>query len=250
MKRNPWNLWTLAIVATAVLASGAARAETADEILAKMDKTVNGYKDQFMDNTMTIIDIDGSKKSYRFTIFQKGEKRLIRFTTGEMKGLANLIEGPGNIYAYLPGQKKVRRVSAHNMKASFAGSDFSNDDMAFSSWPGNYKPTLEREDDKYWYVVCAAIPGKDAPYPKAETKIEKGTYQLMGWTYFDEAGKPIKKFENGDPKVWEGGAIRNQVVLVTDLRTGHKTRLDIHDFKYDQGIPDSKFTQRELEWGR
>jgi len=250
MKRDPWNLWPVAILAIAVLASTNARAETADEILAKMDKTVNGFVDQYMDNTMNIIDIDGSTKSYRFNILQKGEKRLIRFTSGEMKGLANLIEGPGNIYAYLPGQRKVRRVSAHNMKASFAGSDFTNDDMAFSSWPGSYKPTLAREDDGFWYLDCRAIPGSPAPYPRAETKVQKGTYQLMGWTYFDENDKPVKKFENSKPKDWGNGLLRNQEVLVTDLRTGHKTRLDIHDFKVDQNVPDSKFTQRELEWGR
>ncbi len=250
MKRNPWNLWTVAILATAVLASGAARAETAGEILEKMDKTANGFDDQFMDNTMTIIDIDGARKSYRFTILQKGEKRLIRFQTGEMKGLANLIDGPGKIYAYLPGQKKVRRVSAHNMKASFAGSDFTNDDMAFTSWPDNYKASLDREDDKHWYLACDAIPGRDAPYPKAEAKVEKGSYQLAGWTFFDESGKPFKKFENSEPKDWGNGAIRNKIVLVTDLRTGHKTQLEIHDFKFNQGVPDGKFTQRELEWGR
>lgn len=250
MKHSPWNLWTVATLATVVLVSGVARAETPDEILVKMDRTVNGFTDQYMDNTMTIIDIDGSKKSYRFNILQKGEKRMIRFTTGEMKGLANLIEGPGKIYAYLPGQKKVRRVSAHNMKSSFAGSDFSNDDMAFTSWPDNYKASLAREDDKHWYLDCVAIPGKAAPFPRAEAKVEKGTYQLMGWTYFDEAGKPVKSFENSEPKDWGNGLIRNQVVVVTDLRTGHKTRLDIHEFKVNQGVSDGKFTQRELEWGR
>lgn len=239
----------LMVAVIGVLAVGSAYGQSADEILVRMDKTVNGFDDQFMDNTMTIIDIDGTQKSYRFSILQKGEKRLIRFLTGEMKGLANLIEGPGKIYAYLPGQKKVRRVSAHNMKASFAGSDFTNDDMAFTSWPNNYKATLSKEDDKFWYLDCVAITGKSAPYHRAEVKVEKGSYQLDAWTYYDEADKPVKKFENSDPKDFNG-SLRNQIVLVTDLRTGHKTRLDIHDFKVNQGVPDDRFTQRELEWGR
>jgi len=89
----------LAVVVALAAFSGTAQAETAAEILVKMDKTVNGFDDQFMDNTMTIINIDGSKKSYRFSILQKGEKRLIRFSTGEMKGMANLIEGAGRVYS-------------------------------------------------------------------------------------------------------------------------------------------------------
>lgn len=250
MKNAHWNLWTSACLAVALLASPGARAESIDQIFAKMDKNMNGWDDQYMDNTMTIIDIDGSKKSYRFNILQKGEKRLIRFTSGEMKGLANLIESPGKIYAYLPGQKKVRRVAAHNMRSSFAGSDFSNDDIAFSSWPNNYAPTLTKEDDKYWHMRCTAIPGKDAPHPVADIKINKGTYQLDHWTYLDEAGKPVKSFASSEPKEWAPGLFRNQVVVVTDLRTGHQTRLDIHEFVVNQKVPDSKFTQRELEWGR
>lgn len=240
----------LAVVVALAAFSGTAHAETAAEILVKMDKTVNGFDDQFMDNTMTIINIDGSKKSYRFSILQKGEKRLIRFSTGEMKGMANLIEGAGRVYAYLPGQKKVRRVSAHNMQQSFAGSDFSNDDTAFTSWPGNYTAEIKSQDDNYWILTCTAIPGKSAPYPAAEAKVKKGTYQLDAYTFFDEAGKPIKSFENSDLTDFGGGLMRNKTILVTDLRTGHKTQLEIHEFKVNQKVPDSKFTQRELEWGR
>ena len=83
----------LAVVVALAAFSGTAHAETAAEILVKMDKTVNGFDDQFMDNTMTIINIDGSKKSYRFSILQKGEKRLIRFSTGEMKEWQTLLKG-------------------------------------------------------------------------------------------------------------------------------------------------------------
>lgn len=239
------------LLACAVLVPGHALAQSEDiqSIFVKMDKTVNGLDDQFMDSTMTIIGTDGSSKSYDFTTLQKGDKRLIRFTSGEMKGLATLILGPGNIYTYIPSQRKIRRVAAHNMKSSFAGSDFSNDDMSFASWPDNYKPTFEKEDATHWYLMCEEIPGKAAPYPKARVKIQKGNYQLDGWEYFNEKGEKIKSFENSKLKDF-GGFLRNTHIMVTDARTGHKTRLDVHDFKANQGVPDSKFTQRELEWGR
>jgi uncharacterized protein len=240
-----------AVLAALALLPGAARAQTAEEILAKADQVTNGYADQYMRNIMTIIDIDGSQKSYDFSIAQKGEKRMIRFHSGEMKGMANLIEDAQSIYAYLPGFKKIRRVAAHNMNQSFAGSDFTNDLMAFTSWVKAYQPKLEREDADYWYLSCTPrAGGVKPPFPKAEAKVNKKNSQLDAYAFFDEAGQKVKTFENSDLKDFGGGAVRNTNILVTDTRTGHKTRLDIKEFKVNQGLKDDLFTQRELEWGK
>jgi len=76
------------IGALAGLLPGTARADTPDQILAKTDRLTNGWNDLFMRTTMTIIDLDGTRKSYVFSIAQKGEKRLIRFESGELKGCA------------------------------------------------------------------------------------------------------------------------------------------------------------------
>jgi len=118
--------------AVVLIGAGSARAQTAEEILARMDQVTNGYDDQYMRAVMTIVDTDGSRKSYDFSIAQKGEKRMIRFHSGEMKGMGTLVESPSVVYTYLPAFKKVRRVAPHTMNQSFAGSDFTNDLMAFT----------------------------------------------------------------------------------------------------------------------
>ncbi len=239
------------IGALAGLLPGTARAETPDRILAKTDRLTNGWNDLFMRTTMTIIDLDGTRKSYVFSIAQKGEKRLIRFESGELKGMATLVLDRESVYAYLPGFKKVRRVAAHNMGASFAGSDFSNDDFAFTSWPGTYQAAIDHEDEQDWYLLCTPKPGGlKPPHPKAIAKVDKTNYQLMGYEFFDEGGQKVKSFHNTDLKDWGAGAMRTQVILVTDNRTGHQTRLDLTEFKVNQGLPDSLFSLRELEWGR
>jgi outer membrane lipoprotein-sorting protein len=203
-----------------------------------------------MSATMTIIDVDGSKKAYDFTTHQKGDKmRLVRFTSGENKGLATLIEERNRVYVYLPGMKKVRRVAAHGMNQSFGGSDFSNDDMAAVSWVAWYDATLLKADDSHYYLNCTPKAGYDSAYSKAIVKVNRKTFHQDGIEYFNKAGEKVKTFENGSPREFAGG-LRNSLVLVTDVRTGHKTRLDVHEFKANQGLPDSMFTQRELEWGR
>ena len=59
-----------ACIVLGMLLPGTARAETADEILVKTDRLTNGWDDLFMRTNMTIIDLDGSRKSYVFSIAQ------------------------------------------------------------------------------------------------------------------------------------------------------------------------------------
>jgi outer membrane lipoprotein-sorting protein len=240
-----------AFLAVAAGMPGAARAQTADDILAKADQLTNGWDDQYMKATMTILDLDGSRKSYVFSVAQKGEKRLVRFESGELKGMATLILNSDSVYAYLPGFKKVRRVAAHNMGQSFAGSDFSNDDMAFTSWTKSYVATIAHEDATSWTLACSPRPGgTKPPYPKATARVDKKNFQLIGYEFLDENGQKIKTFETSVMTDWGNGRMRNKVIVVTDNRTGHKTRLDLIEARFNDGIKDALFTERELEWGR
>lgn len=227
-----------------------ANAKTADEILADMDKVVNGWDDQYMLADMTIIDVDGDNKTYEFSMLQKGAKRVVRMHSGEYKGMATLIKDPSHVYVWLPDMKKKRRVAPHKMNQSFAGSDFSNADAGFASWPDSYTPTLVGETATEWHLDCAAVPDSFAPYPRAFLKITKADNQLVHYQFMDNNGRKIKLFESLNVKEWAPGILRGSLVHVTDNQTGHKTILEIREFVVNQNVPDSKFTERELEWGR
>ena len=82
-----------------------------------------------MDVHMTIYNLDGSKR-LTTEIYQKGLKRLLKFTSGEIKGMANLIMSPSEVYAYLPSQKRSA-ASPRTRWGSPAGSDMTSDDAAF-----------------------------------------------------------------------------------------------------------------------
>jgi len=222
---------------------------TPEEILAKMETTINGFQDQQMDVTMTIVDTDGSKKSYDNMIYQKGDvKRYIIFTSGENKGMATLIEDPSHIYVYLPGFKKVRRVAAHNMNQTFAGSDFSNEDMAMVSYTKTYDVKMEKEDPDYWYLLATPKAGVESQYSKVIIKVDKKTYIQMSVDYYSKAGEKVKVFTMSDIKDYNGTKRASKVVL-SDPRTKHSTELFIKDFKVNQGLKDDMFTVRQLQWG-
>lgn len=238
-----------------VVAAGAARTSRADDltpqaILERMDETIYGFEDQVMDLRMTVVDVDGSRKSYEFTIYQKGEdRRLVRFTSGEVQGMATLVESPTRTYVYLPGFKKVRQVASHAMGQTFAGSDYTMDDISNPTFAPRYQARLAREDDRHWVLELTPKPGRTPLYPTVEIMVEKGTFFQMEVKYYDSNHQLVKTMTCSDPKTYHGRA-RYSVILLKDARTGHSTRLDILDFRVNQGFPDSMFTVRELQWGR
>lgn len=222
----------------------------AQEILERMDRVNYGYEDQVMEIRMTVTEPSGSSKSYDFIIFQKGNaQRLVRFTSGEVKGMATLVTGPGRIYVYLPAFKKVRQVASHAMDQTFAGSDYTMDDISNPTFSPRYKATLLREDDKVYVLELTPKPGENPLYPRIEVTIEKGTYFQKTTRYYDAKGQLVKTMECSDPKDYHG-IKRNSVIIMTDARTGHSTRFDIVDFRVNQGLKDSMFTVRELQWSR
>jgi len=224
---------------------------SAEQVLDKLDKVANGFDDQEMDIEMTIIDTGGSKKSYNFNIKQKGnDRRLVRFRSGEIKGMATLTEAANRAYVYLPGYKKVRRVAAHNMNQSFAGSDFSNSDMATSCWKCLYDGTVEREDASHYTLTLTPKKGTDTGYARVSMKVSRQSFRQEDTDYFNAAGDLVKTFRVSNTRTYSCGVTQPETIEMADPRSGHKTTLTVKELKVNQGFKDSMFTERELQWGK
>ena len=243
-------------VAVALLAGLPARADpppaaklSAAEILKKMEATNNDYADQTLNEQMTVIDVDNTRRTYNLTVRQKGAKRLVEFTSGESKGMSILVEDRNSVYVYLPGFKKVRRVSANNMSQSMVGSDLSSEDLATVSWAATYDAALDKEDDTSWWLDLTPKAGTKGDYGKIVHRVDKTNFLQLETHYFDKSGQEIKRLVCSNPTSFDG-IVRNKMAVFSDPRTGHRTELETTSAKYNQGLSDDLFTVRQLEWGR
>ena len=60
----------------------------------------------------------------------------------------------------------------------------------------------------------------------------------------------VKKMVSADLRDWGNGLMRFKVITFSDPRTGHKTILETMAFKVNQGLKDSLFTVRQLQWNK
>ena len=59
----------------------------------------------------------------------------------------------------------------------------------------------------------------------------------------------MKRFINSQPTDFNGARTYKSIV-VSDPRTGHRTELEVKDFKVNQNLKDDLFTVRQLQWGK
>lgn len=236
----------------AIFALGSmANAQNAATILKKVAATLNAPKDQTLLESVEIIAKGGSVKKRTLQIQQKGDDlRLIRFTApASVAGVSFLSLGEDRLYLYLPAFRKVRRIASHARNENFMGTDFSYEDLSETAYDQKYSATLQQEDENYWTLKLMPKPNKKTSYSYLLMKIDKATNIPVYSELYDSDGL-VKKMEMSDVKKINGYLTAGMIKMTT-VKSGHQTIIRLQEAKFDQGLSDKLFTERNLKrWRR
>ena len=221
------------------------KAQDALSILNKMDDVMYAPKDLIGNNKIILIDKNGKEESRAATIKQKGtNKRLMRFTYPESQAGIGVLALPNDVmYLYLPAFGKERRISASVKNQNFAGTDFSYDDMEAKPYADKYTPKLVKSDEDVFVLELTPMGRSD--YSKVIVKVNKTNYYPEVMEYYDKGNTKIKEAKYTFKKIenyWNAAEIE-----MTDLKKNHKTKMQMSDVKYDNGLSDDEFTVRNLK---
>ena len=252
-RRSNLIFWAAALLAPPVRADDAAArlaSEVADRPYGR-DLTTVG--------TLELRDRNGSERireyvSYRRDVGKGGKANLIRFLApADIAGTAVLSlsrpDGAQEQSLYLPAMDRVRRVASDRKAGRFVGSDIYYEDL------------LERRphQDRHRLLGKEVVDGTVCDMLES-VPVEAGTSAYLGRVSWIDTKTHLPRrvdYHERDAarasKRWELLAHRRVkgywTVLdsrVTDLETGHSTRLTVHEAIYDRGLPASLFTPRAL----
>lgn len=246
-------------------------AESAREILdrAKAINDAREPKDVAQHLRMVLVDARGNERvreiETRVKTVAQNERKTITFflSPPEVKGVGFLSfahpDRDDDQWLYLPAMKRVRRITSNVRTQSFQGSDFTYQDLdLFEDIPdwteSDAKSTLVKAKDTIDGVDCAVIElipqGKDLAYGK-----------LVIWLQPTEA--TIRRMELHDAKdgaLWKtmslsefttiDGIPTPKLLVMSNEKKGTKTRMELSEVRYNRGIPDDLFTERQLERGK
>ncbi len=218
------------------------------------------------DATFTLINRTGQervRKVFGTTKLEDNEidnMRMTRFLSPpDVKGTVSLLiehaDRDDDIWLYLPGLKKVRRLVSSNKKDSFLGTDFSYADViGYKVGEWNYKLLKEETIDTQPCYVIEATPKTEAVksntgYSKRISWIRKDNKMTVKSEFWDENGQMLKTSTFNDIQLVDKkrGNWQAMRLETSNVQTGHRTIIRFENFKVNQQVESKYFTVSNME---
>jgi outer membrane lipoprotein-sorting protein len=263
------SLVAAAVAAHALLLPRALPAATARDILDKakaLDDTTRHWSDRSQTMTLVIHDARGGERKRTLQVFSKrypgDEDKALSFflTPPEVKGTGFLQwahkRNDDDQWLYLPEFKRTRRITAQLRDESFMGTDFSYRDLEIlgeiQRWTEEEAPSTlvgeEKAGEKPCHVIALRPQQEGMTYGRIVLWIEQDKLVARKMEFYDREDTLRKALALDD--VRDVGPIPTAHRLdMRDVKKGSRTEVDLSDVKYNTGLADDLFTQRQLERG-
>ncbi len=223
-----------------------AMAADAETILRRMDDVVFAGEDQKSSITLILIDRSGHERIREARVWQKGvNKRLFRFTAPAAEaGIAFLSLPDEVMYLYMPAYGRERRIASHVKNQSFAGTDFSYEDLKEEKYSKRFSPKDLEETEDHYIIQLEPLPDVRSDYSKIIIHINKKHFYPEKMKSFDRGGQEFKVAEYTFDK--KGDYWYTKEIHMTNLKRDHSTRMIFEEVAFDTGLDDEIFTIRNL----
>lgn len=203
---------------------------------------------------MTIVRPDWQRSSSLKAWTRGREDALMRFTApAKDAGNATLKQGE-KMWTYTPRVNRTIRLPQSLMAQSWAGSDFSYNDLSRSDQLlRHYELALiaATEQDGHTVYTIDAIPLPDAPVVWGkEEMVLRDDYVLLSQTFYDQAMEPVKRMETLAIGELGGRTFGIRMRMINLEEDNTHTELEYLSAEFDVALEDRLFTQFALKSGR
>ncbi len=210
--------------------------------------------------TMTLSDGQGALLERQMVLYRRraadgAVQTLIRFTApAEIRatGLLSLETAAGVVtqWVYLPALERVRRIDAGRRGGRFVDSDYYYEDLGERSPTDDRHRLLRREQING--VECLVL--ESVPRQRGHSVYRK----RISWIDPESLlAVRIDLFEKGDEQPTKRWQLQRQEQIdgywsivdsrMTELASGHQTRLQAVGIHYDRPLPEALFSRHSLE---
>lgn len=253
-----WRFPALLACACALLVSAAHARDPGTELAQQVYDRPDG-RDQSVRLRMTLTEPGHAPRNRLFYSYRLDEGG------GQVRSLARFLEpadvaGTGLLtldepdeetaqWLYLPALKRERRISGSRKGGRFVGSDLYFEDLR--DRPVARDRHRITGEDEVMGVACEVlesvpVAADNSVYDRRESCIHRETLLPLRIDYFEGGkGRPSKRLTVSRIKRIQGFWTVMES-RVTDLASGHETRLAVEGVAYDQGLPATLFSIQAL----
>lgn len=215
-----------------------------DLIAAAIDQTRGSTS--YAEMEMEVHRPDWSRTSAIIAWTRGREDALIRFTGPPRDaGNATLKDG-AQMWTFTPRLNRVVRLPYSMMSQSWAGSDFSYDDLSRTdALLRHYQHEMidVREENGLRVYTVDSIPNADAPVVWGRQRlVMREDFVVLEQTFFDQDGVALKRMETLEIASMGGRLIPSVMRMWKLDEAEHWTEVRYRSAEFDVDIPDRRFT--------
>jgi hypothetical protein len=248
-------------LSTAEAVTDAEREQLGRSYAQKWKDSDNGFGDSLADITMTLYDRGGNRsvREMKMGVIEaqnrrsEGDRVLLTFEApANVKDsrflIHSMVKKSDLVWLYLPSIKRVKRVASADRSGSFAGSEFSYEDIG-SMEMGNYQFSFI-ENRRCGSQQCAVV--RQTPlYPYSgysfiDVWYDHKHYRQMQIDFYDRKGSPLKTLKLWDYKLYLGQYWRALTMDMKNHVTGKHTVLSTTDVKFQTGLRSQDYEPGKL----
>ncbi|MFO8073443.1 MAG: outer membrane lipoprotein-sorting protein [Polyangia bacterium] len=252
MKRSARIIHAAAAGTAALLVSCLASAQSAEEILEKVDEAGLAETSR-MELTQKVVGPGGGTRTFRMVSHAAGglEKGLTEYLEpSQVRGMKILTLDDGDdIWVYFPRTNRTRKIASSARNRRVQGSDFTYDDMATGrmaeQWSGELLGSDELDGDDCYKLSIEPTDKGPQTYSKAVAWVRKADHAPLRVDYWDLDGDRCKRLVMGDYREIDGVLLPFEYTM-TNLLDGGRTEMRVDEAEVGVSLRSSMFNQASL----
>jgi len=230
------------------LSAVALSAQTAEEILGKLDANMS-FKSIRYTGRMEITVAGQTRNKTMRAVALGSSKAFVEFTNPEDNGVRYL-KLDKNLWIYFPREQDTVKISGHLLKEGMMGSDVSYEDALESSdFRARYAATLKDDDSvdgRRCFVVLLAARVPTAAYDRLVLWIDAERFVTMKEEMYAKSGK-LLKVSNALEVLSVGGRwFPSRIEFVSRLRANTRTVFAMNAIELDVPLDEKQFSMAAL----
>jgi outer membrane lipoprotein-sorting protein len=222
----------------------------ANTILEKVDKNMSS-KNRVFESEMIIHGRrnDRSLTSVSYSVSNK--KSFTEYLSPARDKGTKMLKLDNQLWIYSPSTDRIIQISGHMLRQSVMGSDLSYEDMMddrkltdvySAKVTGN-----ETVDGRNTYVLELTAKVDDAAYYSQKIWVDVERFVPLRQEMYARGGQLLKRTTLTDVKLVEGRWFPMNCIYKDVLKEGSGTEFKMTNVKFDQDIPEYRFTKAALK---
>ena len=240
----------LALALGLLFITATAGAQTAEEILQRMDLNMT-FETRTGTVRMEIHDGEGGMDTKRLQVWGKGMDKSysVFLSPSRDKGTRYLKLGD-NLYMVLPRSEKVVKIVGHMLRQGMMDSDFSYEDMMESrALFTDYHVEITGEE-KVGTLPCWILDLKEkeagSTYSRRKLWVAKDSFVAVKAERYAKSGILLKTVEQSDIQQFGERYYPARTVMRDALRKTTHTVIQMEELAFDVDLPSKIFSRRAL----